>query len=212
MKFKKYISSCQLCMALMLTIVSNQSRADATLNLTSEQWQKEIQQRFDAINENGEPVECVVFTRIDNFPYHFDYSVLVSEPLLMAVDAELVDETIKERSHSEKDYRYTYHLTEKGKRYYKTWPKLRHSGFCFGKVTVEKISKTDKDGNYVTVEYQYKVEDFPANIEPILSKQNSYINNPSKTAIATFSLDKNNQLYSVSGIGLITHIYEGWHQ
>ncbi|MWN32817.1 MULTISPECIES: hypothetical protein [unclassified Gilliamella] len=212
MKLKKYLSFCPLCMALMLAIVSNESRADATLNLTSEQWQKEIQQRFDAINENGEPVECVVFEYISHFPYHFDYSSLISEPLLMAVDAELVDESITAISNSSRDYQYTYNLTEKGKRYYKTWPKLENSGFCFGKVTVEKINKTDKAGNYVTVEYQYKVADFPANIEPILSKQDSYINNPSKTATATFSLDKNNQLYSVSGIGLITHIYGGWDQ
>lgn len=178
----------------------------AVFDLSTEQWQKEIQQRFDTINGNGEPVKCIIMKNVRHFPlevYKTDYNDNYSNHFKLYqyfVKAGLLSEKINIEEQNFKGIKYIYDLTDEGKLYYRTWfPHLHESGFCFGKVLVKSINRITPDYNEVEIEYEYILDNLP----PKLASENKVM-----TDFVRFAYDeKNKQIYSKYGIGLIVEKY-----
>ncbi|MCO6552246.1 MAG: hypothetical protein J6563_04660 [Gilliamella sp.] len=165
-------------------------------NLTEQQWQNEIQQRFDTINGNGEPIKCISIAMTAPY-YIFDrrYDSDTLNLLQTLTEAGLLTEQIEISEIHKNRIVYIYNLTEEGKKYYRKWPNLSSSGFCFGKVIVKSVTKITPNNKDIEIEFQYIIDKLPPNLEP---------ENKLQTGNAVFSYDEQTkQLYSKYGIGLI---------
>jgi hypothetical protein len=181
------------------SLIGDQSNKgqSAAFNLTKDQWKNEIQQRFDTINGNGEPIKCIVAKNeyLPGIFYGYGHDTNLIKLSRNLVKAGLLTEKIEVgRLHQ-----YTFELTDEGKKYRRTWPDSGREGFCFGKIIVKSISKITPIHGGVNVEYQYIFDKLPPKLEPEGSLH---------TDIAKFRYDKQTkQLYSESGIGLIVESY-----
>ncbi|OCG42755.1 hypothetical protein [Gilliamella sp. Bif1-4] len=205
MKIKKYsLSFMATIIALTLTgcDIKSQQKQSVAFNLTEQQWQNEIQQRFDTINGNGEPIKCMVSTHITQFPYlvfNRSYGHNTLNLLQILTKAELLTEQIEINKNDKISYSYIYDISEEGKKYYKHWPNLSSSGFCFGKVVVKSVTKITPNNKDIEIEFQYIIDKLPPNLEP---------ENKLQTGSTVFSYDEETkQLYSKYGIGLIVKEY-----
>ncbi|OCG19440.1 hypothetical protein [Gilliamella sp. WF3-4] len=165
-------------------------------NLTEQQWQNEIQQRFDTINGSGEPIKCISI--LMTAPYYlFDRQYM--NLLQTLTEAGLLTEQIEIREIHQNRIVYIYNLTDEGKKYYRKWPNLMSSGFCFGKVIVKSVTKITPYSNYIEIEYQYVIDKLPPKLMP---------QNELKTGTVRFDYDEQTKkLYSKYGIGLIVKKY-----
>jgi hypothetical protein len=179
---------------------AQQKQQPEAFNLTELQWQNEIQQRFDTINGNGEPINCILLLKTNPPYYVFDRYKNSNEFKLLQrlTEAGLLTEQIDIYKNSQDENVYIYNLTEEGKKHHRIWPNISQSGFCLGKVIVKSITKITPHNSYVEIKYQYIIDKLPPKLEP----QNQLKNN-----IASFSYDEQTkQLYSESGIGLIVNM------
>ncbi|MCO6538379.1 MAG: hypothetical protein J6567_10525 [Gilliamella sp.] len=168
-------------------------------NLTEQQWQKEIQQRFDTINGNGEPIKCISI--VMTAPYYIFDRRYDSDTLILLqtlTEAGLLTEQIEISGMDKNRIVYIYNLTEEGKKYYRKWPNLSSSGFCFGKVIVKSVTKITPYSNYIEIEYQYVIDKLPPKLMP---------QNELKTDTVRFYYDEQTKKLYSRGIGLIVKNY-----
>ncbi|SCB94327.1 hypothetical protein [Gilliamella intestini] len=203
MEIKKYsLSVMATIIALTLTgcDIKPQQKQSVTFNLTEQQWQNEIQQRFDTINGNGEPINCILLLKTNPPYYIFDRYKNSNEFKLLQrlTEAGLLTEQIDIYKNSQDKNVYIYNLTEEGKKHHRIWPNISQSGFCLGKVIVKSITQITPHNSYVEIKYQYIIDKLPPKLEP---------QNQLKTNTARFSYDEQTkQLYSEWGIGLIVNM------
>lgn len=194
---------------ISLFIVSG-CQDDKKIDLTKEQWQTEIQKRFDIINDTGHRAECLVLNGIEQFPYKTMKSSEADERrlnfLFKLSELGLLSESFSMEQHpyyNERVMMYEYALTEQGENYIAHWPQINKVGFCFGQIVIDEVTKINRssDGTY-NITFQYSMLNVPDGIQDVLSQFKSYINQEPKQKSATFRMNENGQLYCQYGIDL----------
>lgn len=206
MKIINYIF-CFVCGLIMVAIVgcdaqeeSLDNKLPTVLNLTTDQWKEEIQQRFNTINGNGEGAYCINFISYSKPPFYFIESFHNEtrsrlRTLQWLVEIGVLTETINSYTNDDSNLTYIYNVTDEGKKYLKENKARSTSVFCFGKVIVQSVDNITPDvyRKGVLVKFSYNFDNLPPKMQNNLKSSESY-----------FKYDnKDQKIYSSYGIGLI---------
>ncbi len=195
----KAISSFGAAMMVTAVVLSSGCKQEPNpLDLTTEQWQAEIQKRYDFANPDGQRAVCLVVDRVTSFPFTTEFGPndsLVTRSTLPLVQAGLVSESVSlNKGKGKEQILYTYTLTEQGRKYQVDWPRARTTGFCYGKIVVNKVLHVSRTPSNTSIKYTYSIEGVP--------KWAKDFSLPASSGEETslFGKNENNQLYCAEGI------------
>lgn len=167
--------------------------------LKPQQWQLEIQRRFDAANRYANQAVCII-TR-GKLQTEFTPWYLPTAGTPWFIQQGLVEEKIE--IEAGKYTHYYYRLTDKGAASSPNWPYSRRNGLCFGSVEVERISRITPANDLRTtdIEFIYRIDNVPDWAQELMPQLFPAMKEGKITGGARFDMADKTLLRSLSGIG-----------